>query len=126
MASPIAGGYPAIESLISRLDEYLKREHPTFFGPSAIHPVLPLKRSKVIHDNLWGTNRFSWRELVLIDSPLLQRLRDIHQVGLAFQVYPSAHHMRFDHCLGVATIASRVFDSLAVRNRGQLRDIAGA
>jgi uncharacterized protein len=121
-----AGKYPAIESLIARLDEYLKREHPTWFGPDAKHPVLPVKRSKVIHDNLWGTNRYSWRELVLLDSPLLQRLRDIHQVGLAFQIYPSAHHTRFDHSLGVTTIAARVFDSLLSRNRGQLRDIASA
>ena len=124
MPSPFAGEYPAIESLIVRLDEFLKREHPSWFGATARHPVLRVKRSKVIHDNLWGTNRYSWRELVLMDSPLLQRLRDIHQVGLAFQVYPSAHHTRFDHCLGVVTIAARVFDSLASKHRDRLRDIA--
>lgn len=124
MSLPLAGTYPAIHSLISRLDEYLKREHPTFFGPAAIHPKLAAKRSKVFHDNLWGTNRYSWRELAIIDSPIFQRLRDIHQVGLAFQVYPSAHHMRFDHSLGVATIASRVFDAILTRHRGRIRDIA--
>lgn len=90
----------------------------------ASHPVLPVKRSEVIHDNLWGTSRFSWRELVLIDSPIIQRLRDIHQVGLGFQIYPSARHSRFEHCLGATIIASRIFDALVQRQGGELRTIA--
>jgi|SRR5690348_5130029 len=116
-------GYPTIESLIAFIDAYLKKRYPDFFGDEPTHPYLPVKRSKVVHDNVWGTNRFSWRELVLIDSPIIQRLRDIHQVGLAFHVYPSARHTRFEHCLGVTTIASRVFDALVQKDRGQLENI---
>lgn len=114
---------PKLSALVEHLDTYLQNEYADFFGPTAKHPVLPVKRSKVIHDNLWGTNRFSWRELVLIDSPIIQRLRDIHQVGLAFQVYPSAHHTRFEHCLGVVTIASRIFNALLHRSRGDIENI---
>lgn len=84
--------YPTLTKLVKYLDQYLERTYPEFFGKSAVHPVLPLKSFKVIHDNLWGTNRFSWLELALIDSPLLQRLRSIHQTGLAYYVYPSARH----------------------------------
>jgi HD superfamily phosphohydrolase len=109
--------------IISILDEYLKQKHPTYFGPEAVHPVLPIKRSKIIHDNLWGTNRFYWRELAIIDSPIFQRLRDIHQVGLSYQVYISARHTRFEHSLGVVTIASRIFDGIRNRQGGRLRDI---
>jgi HD superfamily phosphohydrolase len=115
--------FPHISELIGRIDKYLKVKFPDFFGDSAIHPCLPVKLNKVVHDNIWGTNKFSWRELVLIDSPVLQRLRDIHQVGLAFQVYPSARHTRFEHCLGVATIASRVFDAIVEGNRGELENM---
>lgn len=117
--------YPTLTKLVKYLDQYLERTYPEFFGKSAVHPVLPLKSFKVIHDNLWGTNRFSWIELALIDSPLLQRLRGIHQTGLAYYVYPSARHSRFEHSLGVTTIASRAFDALMQRSP-DLTDIASA
>ena len=64
--------------------------------------------------------------MALIDSPIMQRLRDVHQTGLAFHVYPSAHHSRFEHCLGATTIASRVFDALLHRQRKLIKDIVGA
>lgn len=114
---------PYLARLVQHLDDFLRSEHGDFFGNNAKHPILNPKPSKVVHDNLWGTNEFSWAELCLIDSPIFQRLRDIHQVGLAFQVYPSARHTRFEHCLGVATIASRIFDVIADRNSGELTDI---
>ena len=115
--------FPKLSALVEQIDDYLARKYPDFFGKNPAHPFLSLKRAKVVHDNIWGTNRFTWRELVLIDSPIIQRLRDIHQVGLGFHVYPSARHTRFEHCLGVATIASRVFDALLQKNKGEFENI---
>jgi HD superfamily phosphohydrolase len=115
--------YPALSALVDQIDSYLETRHADFFGLKGYHPVLPVKRAKVVHDSLWGTNRFSWQELVLIDSPILQRLRGIHQVGLSCHVYPSAHHTRFEHCLGVVTIASRVFQALLQRNAGEMENV---
>jgi uncharacterized protein len=106
------------------LDDHLKAKHPDFFGKDAKHPVAELKPFKDIHDPIWGTNRFSWRELVIIDCPIIQRLRRIHQTGLAYYVYPSARHSRFEHSLGVVTVASRVFDAVAQRYAGRLEEIA--
>jgi uncharacterized protein len=119
----LLAGSPKLRDFVRLIDRHLANSHPTFFSPRSSHPVLPLKRSKVIHDNLWGTNAFTWRELAIIDSPIAQRLRGIHQVGLAFQVYPSARHSRFEHCLGVSTVASRVFDALVQRS-SDIKDIA--
>ncbi len=116
----------ALASVVDQLNSYLMDRHPDFFGNTSTHPILSAKRSKVVHDNLWGTVRFSWRELSLIDSPVMQRLRDIHQTGLAFHVYPSARHSRFEHCLGAANIASRIYDALLHKQRGEIRDIAKA
>lgn len=115
--------YPTLLRIVDLLDNYLQNTHPSFFGSNAKHPILAVKRSKILHDGLWGTNRYYWRELVIIDSPIFQRLRDIHQVGLSYQVFMSAHHTRFEHSIGVVTIASRVFEALVSRNRDQLRDI---
>jgi HD superfamily phosphohydrolase len=117
-------GHPKLSHLVEMLDEYLARTHPPFFGPNPIHPFLPVRPYKIIHDPLWGTNRFSWRELAIIDSPIMQRLRYIHQTGLAFHVYPAARHSRFEHSLGVLTIASRIFESLFERYSGDLLTIA--
>ena len=48
----------------------------------------------------------------LIDSPWVQRLRQIHQLQTAWWVFPSAEHMRFQHVLGVMHLASRVIEKL--------------
>jgi hypothetical protein len=119
-------GYPSLAAIVKQLNQFLIENHPETFGSGQTHPFLKAKRSKVIHDNLWGTARFTWRELALIDSPIMQRLRDIHQTGLAFHVYPSARHTRFEHSLGAVTIASRVFDALLHRQRSEIRDVVKA
>lgn len=67
---------------------------------------------KIIHDPIWGSVEFYPWEVRLIDSPLFQRMRDIHQVGLATSSYPAAHHTRFDHSLGTAAVASRMMERL--------------
>ena len=65
-------------------------------------------QNKVIHDCVWGTVMFYPWELQIIDSPLLQRLRLINQLGLAVLTYPSAHHSRFEHTLGVVAVVSQM------------------
>ena len=67
---------------------------------------------KVIHDCVWGTVTFYPWELRIIDSPLLQRLRRINQLGLAEMTYPSAQHSRFEHTLGVAAVLSKMISSI--------------
>ncbi len=67
---------------------------------------------KVVHDPVWGTMKFFPWELQLLDSPLMQRLRNINQLGLAVLTYPSAHHSRFEHTLGVAALVTKMADSI--------------
>lgn len=120
------GSYPKLKEVVRCLETWIAKAYPDFFGEAPTHPCHKLKPKKVIHDNLWGTRPFSWRELAIIDCPFFQRLRGIHQTGLAFHVYPSAHHTRFEHSLGVCTLASNTFDAFRTNNDGELVDIAKA
>jgi hypothetical protein len=56
---------------------------------------------KQIHDAVWGTISLRPLEVALLDSPLLQRLRHLRQLGVVHWVYPGADHSRFEHSLGV-------------------------
>jgi deoxynucleoside triphosphate triphosphohydrolase SAMHD1 len=58
-------------------------------------------RPKVINDALWGSIRLDSWEVALLDTPLLQRLRFLRQLGVVHWVYPSAGHTRLEHSLGV-------------------------
>ncbi len=55
-------------------------------------------------------------EQAIIDSPWVQRLRQIHQLQTAWWLFPSAEHMRFQHVLGAMHLASQAvahwYDSL--------------
>lgn len=50
----------------------------------------------------------------LLDTPPVQRLRRIGQLGTVSLVYPSANHTRFEHSLGVYHIANQALEKLAV------------
>jgi len=67
-----------------------------------------LKFVKEINDNIWGTVQITDRELLILDHPLLQRLRRVSQLGLVNLVYPGAGHSRLSHSIGVLALASQV------------------
>jgi len=67
-----------------------------------------VRAPKVLRDAVHGFHLMAPHEVAIIDSPLLQRLRHIHQTALAYLVYPTANHTRFDHSLGVASVAAKM------------------
>jgi len=96
------------KSFVDEIEEYVS------FLLTHYEPQRIIER-KVIHDPILGSNIFEPYEIALIDSPFCQRLRRISQTDVASLVYPSANHNRLEHSLGVATIASRIFESLLRR-----------
>jgi len=53
----------------------------------------------------------------LLDTPPVQRLRRVTQLGTVRLVYPSANHTRFEHSLGVYHLADRALDHLGIEGQ---------
>jgi len=67
---------------------------------------------KNIRDSIHGDIKLDGMFLDLLETPELQRLYNIKQLGLAHLVFPGAHHTRFEHSLGTYHMASRASDIL--------------
>ncbi len=85
-----------------------------------------MKPAKIIRDPIHGSIELNELELELIDSPQLQRLRNIKQNGLCFLIYPAMNSTRFEHSLGVMYLAGVLSDHLELdKNTKQLLRVAG-
>jgi len=85
-----------------------------------------LRFVKQIRDPVLGWIWLTEDEVRIIDEcPFVQRLRYIHQLGLAHLVYPTARHTRFDHSLGVMHLATKMFQSIIdnLSTRGLLQEL---
>ena len=71
-----------------------------------------LYADKKIYDAVHGFISFDEFEKELIDSLPFQRLHYIHQLGIAYLVYPGATHTRFEHSLGVMYLTTLMFDKI--------------
>jgi HD superfamily phosphohydrolase len=106
-------------------------------SPASPPPRVPAE-IEIIRDPLWDYIRLDRPALLALDTPSVQRLRYIRQVGHAFLVYPGATHTRFEHALGAYHLTRRALavleergeldlvpetDCLAVRMAALLHDI---
>ena len=90
------------------------------FNNYGMSEKFPNKENLIIHDNVFGTLEFSKHERKIINSPFMQRLTQIGQMGLANYVYPGAVHNRFSHSLGVSYIAEKIYNQVMkdeIRNK---------
>ncbi len=71
-----------------------------------------MSRFEIVRDPLWNNIRLDSEALAVVDTPAVQRLRYIRQLGHAFLVYPGATHTRFEHALGAYHLARRVLSQL--------------
>lgn len=74
---------------------------------------------KVIHDPLHGSIKLKGVFLELLDTPELQRLHLIRQLGMAYLVFPGANHTRFSHSIGTYYIASQIAHELSLSEDDQ-------
>ncbi len=79
---------------------------------------------KRIFDPIHHFIELSDAEARMLDLPLLQRLRRLRQLGLAYLAFPSAEHSRFSHSLGALAMGTRAFDQLVRHGREFFADAA--
>ncbi len=82
---------------------------------------------EILRDPLWNNIRLEPLALALLDTSVVQRLRYVRQLGLAYLVYPGATHSRFEHALGayhLAGIAIRLLDEQGALSGVPAREVA--
>jgi deoxynucleoside triphosphate triphosphohydrolase SAMHD1 len=114
-----------LPSVIARLDE--------IFAPLIREYVEDRGRdrgsggSKAFKDAVWGMIDLTEPEVVVADSPPLQRLRRVRQLGFGYLTYPTAGYSRFEHTLGAVHQTERMIIAVSRRSRAILqRDIIGS
>lgn len=83
---------------------------------------MPPPHFEIVRDPLWDNIRLDQTALALLDTPPMQRLRYVRQLGHAFLVYPGATHSRFEHALGAYHLTRLAL--AALEERGQLEGVA--
>lgn len=102
------------ETILSEIEEFAER----FIGKDEDFKVFHTE--KIINDSVWGTQRFHNFELSVISLPIVQRLRQIRQMGFVNYVYPSAMHTRFEHTIGTSILIDKLFNYAKKEREGFL------
>src|SRR5262249_14295906 len=75
-------------------------------------PSLRDKAGKEINDAVWRTTFLTPSEVLILDSPLMQRLRRVRQLGVVHWVSPGAGHSRLEHSLGAVHQVQRLCEAI--------------
>lgn len=76
--------------------------------------------SKKVRDNVHGNIYLDPLSLKFVDTEQFQRLRDLKQLGLTYMVYPGAVHSRFEHSLGVFSLAGEAVHRIKAQQGSEL------
>ncbi len=68
-------------------------------------PLAGRKRFSVVRDPVHGDIYLTHEEMAVLDTPQMQRLRGVKQLGAADLVFPGARHTRFEHSIGTLHLA---------------------
>lgn len=77
-----------------------------------------LDPDKVITDPIHNDIYLTRLERMVVDSPPMQRLRRVRQLGTTHLVYPGATHSRFSHVLGALRVAQDLLDAVIDQRNG--------
>jgi len=67
----------------------------------------------IIYDNIHGYINIDSIASSIIDTSIFQRLRNIHQTGVLYLVFPTATHTRFEHSIGTYHLAKKLITNIS-------------
>ena len=74
------------------------------------------KNYKIIQDKIHGMINISQLAIIIIDTPIFQRLRNLKQLGVCYLVFPNAVHTRFEHSIGAYHLAKKLLNNLIINS----------
>lgn len=92
--------------LASTIGEWADRLLAPYF---ASYPAAINNGDKQIHDPVAEVIDIHPWEVYVLDSPLVQRLRYVRQLGVGHVLFPTSGYSRFEHSVGVLQTATRMF-----------------
>jgi len=84
------------------------------------------EKNKVVRDPIHGNIKLKDFFVDLLESPEIQRLYNIKQLGFAHLVFPGAHHTRLEHSLGAYNIAYQISEMLDLDDEDKLEITSAA
>jgi HD superfamily phosphohydrolase len=103
------------------LSSTTKRVTETAVQPFARKRASFSPKKRLIKDPVWGNLEiFEW-ENGLLNHFLFNRLHNIVQNSSAYKVYPGLKYSRFLHSVGVAHVATQLFENIATTSEGAAR-----
>ena len=77
-------------------------------------------------DNIYGSSELHPALVVIKETPIFERLRNIQQLGTSIYVYATGNGNRFVHCIGTSILAKKFTDKLfkdeACRNTYEINE----
>jgi len=71
-----------------------------------------LQKSKIFKDVIHDSIEVTLLANSIIDSKIFQRLRNLHQLGVCYFVFPNANNTRFEHSIGTYYLAGKLINAL--------------
>jgi len=102
-----------IEDLLEQKRRLFEAFAESCLGPyvKSLATAKKVRTPKIFNDPVWHSILLHPIEIIILDNPLLQRLRRIRQLGVVHWVYPGAQHTRFEHSIGVVHQLSQLVAS---------------
>lgn len=101
---------PDAQSSLESASDLRKNLQPRL--PGNFPSSKPLAFPRVLRDSLYGDIRLTEYEWSVLDTPELQRLRWIRQLGFANLVYLGAEHSRLSHSVGTLFRVEQILRSI--------------
>ncbi len=97
-------GFATMSQLAYQKPTFPAEEEALTFGRS--------RPGKIVIDPVHGHMYFPGLVCDAIDTPQVQRLRELKQLGTAYYVFPGSSHNRFEHSLGTCHLATNMYEGL--------------